>query len=82
MVGNSVGGHLAAIVASRRPDLVASLSLLNPSPVLGLNFSCWSGEASPRKIGLILFDFIRDLGTIEKYLEAAYANRDAFGSTS
>lgn len=83
LVGNSVGGHLAAVVASRRPDLVASVSLLNPTPVWGLNLPGWSGQLPPplipRKIGRILFDFIRDLGTIEKYLEAAYANRDAFG---
>ena len=83
LVGNSVGGHLAAVVASRRPDLVASVSLLNPTPVWGLNLPGWSGKLPPpvipRKIGRILFDFIRDLGTIEKYLEAAYANRDAFG---
>ena len=84
LVGNSVGGHLAAVVASRRPDLVASLSLLNPTPVWGLNLPGWSGKlpppAIPRKIGRILFDLIRDLGTIEKYLETAYANRGAFGS--
>jgi len=83
LVGNSIGGHLAAVVASRRPDLVASVSLLNATPVWGLNLPGWSGKlpppAIPRKIGRILFDWIRDLGTIEKYLETAYANRKAFG---
>ena len=83
LVGNSIGGHLATVVASRRPDLVASVSLLNATPVWGLNLPGWSGKlpppAIPRKIGRILFDWIRDLGTIEKYLETAYANRNAFG---
>jgi pimeloyl-ACP methyl ester carboxylesterase len=83
LVGNSIGGHLAAVVASRRPDLVASVSLLNATPVWGLNLPGWSGKlpppAIPRKIGRVLFDWIRDIGTIEKYLETAYANREAFG---
>lgn len=83
LVGNSIGGHLAVVVATRRPDLVASLSLLNATPVWGLNLPGWSGKlpppAIPRKIGRVLFDTIRDLTTIEKYLEAAYANREAFG---
>lgn len=82
VVGNSVGGHLAAILAARRPDLVASLCLLNPTPVWGLNLPGWNGSlpppAIPRRIGRYLFDRIRDLNTIEKYLENAYSNRNAF----
>jgi len=82
VVGNSVGGHLAAVLAARRPDLVASLCLLNPTPVWGLNLPGWSGHlpppAIPRRIGRFLFDRIRDLNTIEKYLANAYANRAAF----
>jgi len=82
LVGNSVGGHLAAVLASRRPDLIASICLLNATPVWGLNLPGWSGHlpppAIPRAIGRYLFDRIRDLGTIEKYLENAYANRGAF----
>lgn len=82
VVGNSVGGYLAAVLAATRPDLVASLVLLNPTPVWGLNLPGWSGHlpapAIPRRIGRFLFDRIRDLNTIEKYLESAYANRNAF----
>ena len=82
LVGNSVGGHLAAVLAARRPDLVASICLLNPTPVWGLNLPGWSGHlpppAIPRRIGRYLFDRIRDLNTIEKYLDNAYANREAF----
>lgn len=33
IVGNSVGAHLAAHIAYRRPDLVSSICLLNPTPV-------------------------------------------------
>lgn len=83
IVGNSVGGHLAAHIANRRPDLVASICLLNPTPVWGLNLPGWSGHlpapAVPRAIGRYLFDQIRDLNTIEKYLENAYARTEAFG---
>ena len=82
LVGNSVGGHLAAHIANQRPDLVQSLCLLNPTPVWGLNLAGWSGHLPapkiPKAIGRYLFDRIRDLNTIEKYLENAYANRKAF----
>ena len=82
LIGNSVGGHLAAHLANRRPDLVGSLCLLNPTPVWGLNLPGWSGHlpapAIPKRIGRYLFDQIRDLRTIEKYLENAYARKDAF----
>jgi len=82
LVGNSVGGHLAAHIANRRPDLVASICLLNPTPVWGLNLFGWSGHLPapliPKAIGRYLFDRIRDLNTIEKYLANAYARREAF----
>jgi len=84
LVGNSVGGYLAVVVATKRPDLIASVALLNATPVWGLNLPGWSGKlpppAIPRKIGRFLFDRIRDPGTIEKYLATAYANRNAFGA--
>lgn len=32
IVGNSVGGHLAAHIANLRPDLVDTICLLNPTP--------------------------------------------------
>ena len=82
IAGNSVGGYLSVALATRRPDLVASLCLMNATPVWGLNLPGWSGRLPPpvlpRRIGRYLFDRIRDLGTIEKYLEAAYVNRKAF----
>ena len=82
LVGNSVGGHLSVIIAGKRPDLIASITLLNATPVWGLNLPFWSGElpppAIPRRIGRYLFDRIRDENTIQKYLEAAYVNPKAF----
>jgi pimeloyl-ACP methyl ester carboxylesterase len=83
LVGNSVGGHLAAHIANRRPDLIAGICLLNPTPVWGLNLPGWTGHLPappiPKAIGRYLFDQIRDLNTIQKYLENAYARNDAFG---
>lgn len=85
IVGNSVGGHLAVFIAAYRPDLVESICLLNATPVWGLNLPGWNGNLPapkiPRLVGRYLFDRIRDLDTIEKYLETAYANRDAFDQT-
>jgi hypothetical protein len=39
LVGNSVGGHIAAHIARRRPDLISSICLLNPTPVRLLRLS-------------------------------------------
>ena len=85
LIGNSVGGHLSVLLAAKRPDLIDSICLLNATPVWGLNLMGWSGHLPapflPKMIGRYLFDKIRDLDTIEKYLEGAYANRNAFDET-
>ena len=82
LVGNSVGGHLAAHVAVRRPDLVASLCLLNPTPVWGSKLPGWNGylpaPTIPKAVGRYLFDRIRDLKTIDQFLTATYSRRQAF----
>jgi len=82
LIGNSVGGHLAVLIAKLRPDLIESICLLNATPVWGLNLPGWDGKLPPpllpRKIGRYLFDMIRNLDTIDKYLENAYSNRMAF----
>jgi len=82
LVGNSVGGHLAAHVALRRPDLVASLCLLNPTPVWGSKLPGWNGHlpapAIPKVVGRYLFDWIRDPQTIDKVLEAVYTSPLAY----
>lgn len=81
VVGNSVGGHLAVALAHRGIPL-SSLVLLNATPVWGLNLPGWSGRLPspklPKIIGRKLFDWIRDLATIEKYLDNAYFHRMAF----
>jgi pimeloyl-ACP methyl ester carboxylesterase len=83
--GNSVGGHLAVCLAAAHPDLVASLTLLNPTPVWGLNLPGWSGRLPapliPKLIGGYLFDRIRDLRILEVYLASAYANAEAYDTT-
>jgi pimeloyl-ACP methyl ester carboxylesterase len=82
LAGNSVGGHLATFVAAIRPDLVQSLTLMNATPVWGLNLPGWSGHLPapwfPKVVGRYLFDQIRDLRTIKQYLVTAYGNPQAF----
>jgi len=82
VVGNSVGGYLSVALGNHRPDLVETISLLNATPIWGLNLPGWDGKLPapplPKFVGRLLFDQIRDLNTIEKYLEVAYANADAF----
>jgi pimeloyl-ACP methyl ester carboxylesterase len=81
IVGNSVGGHLAAYVAAKlqSQDFIASsLCLLNPTPFWGLNLPGWDGTLPapiiPKLIGRFLFDQIRDLHNIKLFLQAVYAN--------
>ena len=85
LVGNSVGGHLAVFMAALRPDLVESVVLLNATPVWGLNLPGWSGQLPapplPRIIGRYLFDRMRDLTTIRKFLDNSYARKEAFDET-
>ena len=85
IMGNSVGGHLAVFLAVQRPEYVESLALLNATPVWGLNLPGWNGRLPapwlPKVVGRYLFDRIRDLQTIETYLEAAYFNRAAFDNS-
>ena len=82
LVGNSVGGYLSVLIANKRPNLIQSICLLNATPIWGLNLPGWSGNLPPplipRIVGRILFDKIRELDTIEQYLETAYHFREAF----
>mmetsp|Transcript_25795 Transcript_25795/g.51625 ORF Transcript_25795/g.51625 Transcript_25795/m.51625 type:complete len:619 (-) Transcript_25795:112-1968(-) len=85
IVGNSVGGYLAAVLSSLHPHLVSTVALLNATPVWGLNLPFWDGKLPapfvPRRVGRALFDVIREEGTIDRYLEAAYATRGAYDGT-
>lgn len=81
LVGNSVGGHLAVFCAAARPDLVETVTLLNATPVWGLNLPFWSGHlpAPPlsRWAGRALFDAMRHPDTIAQFLDTTYVNGPA-----
>ncbi|KAL7468647.1 hypothetical protein ACHAXS_008880 [Conticribra weissflogii] len=85
LVGNSLGGYLAAVLSSLHPHLVSTVALLNATPVWGLNLPFWDGELPaptvPRLVGRVLFDAIRDERTIDTYLETAYATKGAYDGT-
>jgi len=82
LVGNSVGGHLSVFVAAHRPDLIESVTLLNATPVWGLNLPGWSGHLPPpplpKMVGRFLFDRMRDRNTIEEFLDTTYVNKAAY----
>ena len=85
LVGNSVGGYLAAILTHRHPSLITSLTLMNATPIWGLNLPFWDGKlpapSFPKFVGRQAFDTIRDLNIIDQYLTAAYIHREAFDGT-
>ena len=85
LVGNSVGGYLATILTHRHPNLISSLTLLNATPVWGLNLPGWDGKLPapliPKAIGRQMFDLIRNEDVIRQYLEAAYVRGEAFDGT-
>lgn len=82
IVGNSVGGYLGTILSYRNPELVASLTLLNATPVWGLNLPFWDGKlpapALPKLVGRTLFDTIRNIDIIDQYLDVAYVHKAAY----
>jgi len=77
LVGNSAGGLLAALLAAEPGSRVASLCLLNATPVWGSNLPGWDGRlpgpAVPRAIGRYLYDRMRDRANIAEMLEQVYA---------
>jgi len=85
LVGNSVGGYLATILTHKHPQLISSLTLLNATPVWGLNLPGWDGKlpapAVPKAIGRQMFNLIRNEDIIRQYLEAAYVRGEAFDGT-
>lgn len=85
VVGNSVGGYLGTILAYRHPHLVSTLTLMNATPVWGLNLPGWDGKLPapplPKVVGRTLFDTIRNLDVIDKYLDVAYVYKQAFDGT-
>lgn len=85
LIGNSVGGYLATILTRRHSQYVASLTLLNATPVWGLNLPGWDGRLPappvPKFVGGALFDIIRDPNVINMYLQAAYVHKEAYDGT-
>ncbi|KAL7526974.1 hypothetical protein ACHAXR_001735, partial [Thalassiosira sp. AJA248-18] len=85
LAGNSVGGYLSTILTNHHPQLISSLTLMNATPVWGLNLPGWDGKLPappfPKMVGRKLFDTIRNPDVIDKYLEAAYVHREAFDGT-
>ena len=85
LVGNSVGGYLATILTSRHPHYIASLILLNATPVWGLNLPGWDGRLPPpplpKYVGGQLFDIIRNPNVINMYLQTAYVHPEAYDGT-
>ena len=84
LAGNSLGGFLAAVLASRRPDLVKGLCLLNAAPFWGFfpRFLdiLWDAKLPApglaSSIGSTWFDVLRDRQTIESLLRDVYAADD------
>lgn len=83
LVGNSVGGLMAALLAARRPDLVEGVVLLNATPIWGSDLPGWDGRLPappvPKAVGRLLFDAIRNEQTIATMLGAVYAEPRAVG---
>ena len=83
LVGNSLGGLMAAVVASQRPDLVRSVVLVNATPLWGGNLPGWDarlpGPYLPRAVGRFMYDAIRDLKNIRSLLKRTYANSSQLG---
>ena len=80
LAGNSLGGFLAVMVASKRPDLVKSLVLLNPAPFWGFlphsQQLVWNGTLpAPKQIlqfGGRYFDVMRNPSTVNTMLSQVY----------
>jgi len=78
IIGNSLGGHLAVYCAQQSSSRIASICLLNATPVWGANLPGWSGHlpapAFPKAVGRFMFDIIRKPSTITQFLENCYVN--------
>ena len=80
LAGNSLGGFLAVMVASKRPDLVKSLILFNPAPFWGIlppsQQLVWNGTLpAPKQIlkfGSQYFDMMRSPATVNAMLSQVY----------
>jgi pimeloyl-ACP methyl ester carboxylesterase len=86
IAGNSLGGYLAVMVASRRPDLVKGLFLMNATPFWGVGVQRilpWTGGYPVprwvRPLTIRWWDTIRSPTTIRQILGGVYANKERVG---
>ncbi|GMI34137.1 hypothetical protein TeGR_g12197 [Tetraparma gracilis] len=88
LAGNSIGGHLAAIVAAERPGLVSDVVLFNATPVWrgafrGLGWgAALPAPPIPRFLGKVLYDLIRSPSVIARFLDECYCDPAAHLSDS
>ena len=83
LAGNSLGGFIAANLASQRPDLVEGLVFLNATPFWGANrenFPVWKGTLpvppTIQRIAAQWWNSIRTTGTITTMLDFVYVSED------
>jgi len=88
IAGNSLGGYLAVMVASRRPDLVKGLFLMNATPFWGVGVQRilpWTGgypvPGWVRPLSITWWDTIRSQTTIRQILGGVYANKERVGDS-
>ena len=89
LAGNSLGGFLAVMVASKRPDLVKSLVLFNPAPFWGFlphsQRLVWNGTLpAPKQIlkfGSKYFDLLRNPNTVNTMLSQVYHTKTRVDET-
>jgi len=85
LVGNSLGGFLAAVKAGRDPSFVEGLALVNPTPFWGF----WPSETGapiwdatlpaprvPLAIGATWFNKLREPSTVCNLVQTVYATKD------
>jgi len=86
IAGNSLGGYLAAIIASERPDLCKGIFLMNPTPWWGVGVQRilpWTGGYPVpkwvRPVTIPWWDTIRNPTTIKTLLSQVYADAERVG---
>ena len=87
--GNSIGGHISLVLASRHPSRFSSLILFNATPVWGgfgsklpSFISSWDGilpaPKLERALGYFLYDQIRDPRNVKILMKECYANEGSY----
>jgi len=86
LVGNSVGGYVALLVAAKSPALCAGLMLLNATPFWGFNVTNWDGVfPAPGWINWIGGRALRVLGnrqSVSSILDMVYVKKNLASENS